>query len=379
MEIEEYERDIINTMEKISELFDDRRRILVTGGAGFIGGALIRKLITESNSIIFNIDKMGYSSDLTSINQVINKLDNKYDERYKFYQVDILDKNLVTNIFEEIKPDLVIHLAAESHVDRSIDNPNIFLESNITGTLNMLNSSLVHFNKLTGTKKNNFRFHHVSTDEVYGSLGEKGFFSESSKYEPNSPYSASKAASDHLVNAWYHTYGLPIVITNCSNNYGPWQFPEKLIPLVITKALSNENIPLYGNGLNIRDWLYVYDHVDALLLAAAKGSVGNSYCIGGKNERTNYEVIETICAYLDKKNPTDKSYFDLVKKVEDRPGPDKRYAIDPSKIMNELQWKPKVDFKEGISRTIDWYIDNINWTNKVMSFSNYNGERLGLN
>ena len=280
------------------EFPSNTRNILVTGGAGFIGGAVVRRLLKNSSLKIFTLDKMGYASDLTSIKQVLSKTDHIENGRYEVLNVDLFNKEATTNALLQADPDLVMHLAAESHVDRSIDSPSTFLNSNIVGTFNLLQAALLHWESLPGERKDRFRFHHVSTDEVYGSLGPKGFFSEKSPYAPSSPYSASKAASDLLVTAWHHTYGLPVVITNCSNNYGPWQFPEKLIPTVILKALANNSIPLYGDGENIRDWLFVEDHVDALLLTATKGEVGTSYCIGGEEERTNRAVVEEVGAKL---------------------------------------------------------------------------------
>ena len=355
------------------------KRVLITGGAGFIGGALIRRLLIESNFIIFNLDKLGYSSDLTSIENLI-KSNKKIEGRYNFINANLSNRESIVAAINRADPDLIIHLAAESHVDRSIEGPSIFMESNIIGTFNLLQISTIHFSNLSKKRKKNFRFQHISTDEVFGSLGENGYFSENTNYDPRSPYSASKAASDHLVNAWHHTYGLPVIITNCSNNYGPWQFPEKLIPLSIMKALKNQSIPLYGDGKNIRDWLYIEDHIDAIMLVYSKGNIGSRYCIGGNNEKTNQDILNNICLLLEKKLCKENRYYsDLITHVIDRPGHDKRYAIDSSKIKSELGWKPKYSFKKGIEITVDWYIKNIDWCEKIQKRNSYYGERLGLN
>jgi dTDP-glucose 4,6-dehydratase len=281
-------------MPSLTDLLAGRRRILVTGGAGFIGGAVVRRLLADSDALIFNLDKIGYASDLTSIGN---------DPRHQLLRVDLTDAAATAQAVQQADPDLVMHLAAESHVDRSIDGPAAFIESNVTGTFNLLQAVRGHWEQLPAERREGFRFHHISTDEVFGSLGPTGRFSETTPYDPRSPYSASKAASDHLVNAWHHTYGLPVVLTNCSNNYGPWQFPEKLIPVVILKAVAGEPIPLYGDGANVRDWLYVEDHVDALLLAATQGQLGRSYCVGGHGERSNKQVVEAICTLLDQLLP----------------------------------------------------------------------------
>ncbi len=355
-------------------------RILITGGAGFIGGALIRRLLVQSDMMIFNLDKIGYASDLKGIEQTLLTSDSK---RYVFQKVDLLDFQKTVDAVVAADPDLVMHLAAESHVDRSIDTPSSFMESNIIGTFNILEAVRQHWNSLTTSRKQNFRFHHISTDEVFGSLGQTGFFSETSLYDPRSPYSASKASSDHLVMAWHHTYGLPVVLTNCSNNYGPWQFPEKLIPVVILNALAGKAIPLYGDGSNVRDWLYVEDHVDALLLVARSGRIGESYCIGGsglnpaESEKTNKEVVEVICSELDILIPEGAPYLRLVSSVDDRPGHDQRYSINPTKICSELGWKPKHSFQLGISQTVRWYINNQDWCFSVLQKAGYTGERLG--
>ena len=340
------------------------KKIFITGGAGFIGGALIRKLLKESNCSIFNFDNLTYSSDLTCINSIIKSLGPNLLERYKFYKGDISDKSTINNIINQVQPDLIIHLAAETHVDKSITSPDNFISSNIVGTFELLKSSLNYFEKVDEDIQKRFKFIHISTDEVFGSLGKTGYFSENSKYDPRSPYSASKASSDHLVKAWFHTYGLPCIITNCSNNYGPWQNPEKLIPNTISKALQNNYIPVYGDGTNVRDWLYVDDHIDAILLAADKGIPGSNYCIGGNNEKTNLEIVNRICQYLDKHIPKKDSYKSLIKLVKDRPGHDFRYAIDSSLIRKDLNWFPKHDFENGLEKTLNWYLKNKDWIKK---------------
>ena len=338
-----------------NELLGNRQRILITGGAGFIGSAVVRRLLSSTNAIIFNIDKMGYASDLKSINATINELGGETENRHQLLKVDLANKHDVKKALEASDPDLIMHLAAESHVDRSISGPEVFIQSNINGTYNLLEAARNHYETLSGQRKNDFRFHHISTDEVFGSLGPEGSFSETTPYDPRSPYSASKAASDHLVRAWHHTYGMPVVLTNCSNNYGPWQYPEKLIPVVILKAANAENIPLYGDGMNIRDWLYVEDHVDALLLAANAGKIGDSYCIGGYGEKTNKQVVNKICEIMDEINPGKEPHARLIKAVKDRPGHDRRYAINPEKIHKELGWKAKHNFEEGLRETVKWY------------------------
>ena len=361
-------------MEKLSNRF---KRILVTGGAGFIGGTFIRRLLKKSNVKIFNLDKLSYASNLTGITNLIKEIDLNEDLRYEFFNIDLLDKDSLEKVFQIAKPDLIIHMAAESHVDRSINNPKIFIESNIVGTFNLLEISRSFFYKLPDEKKSIFKFIHVSTDEVFGSLGLKGSFSESSKYDPRSPYSASKASSDHLVNAWFHTYGLPVITTNCSNNFGPWQFPEKLIPLVINKALKDENIPIYGDGMNIRDWLFVEDHIDALILIINKGKNGDKYCIGGQGEKTNKELVEEICIKMNKLIKNQKNFLKLISFVRDRPGHDQRYSIDPTKIIKEINWKPKFNFDLALEKTIIWYIKNQEWCESVKLKANYSGERIG--
>ena len=365
-------------LQDTSDLLSGVKKILVTGGAGFIGGSLIRKLLKESDVEIFNLDKLNYSSDLSSIDTLLNKLEGSSEGRYKFLKVDLCNSSQTSTTIQTADPDLVFHLAAESHVDRSIDNPNIFIESNIIGTYNLLNGLRSHYEKIDKVRKANFRLHHISTDEVFGSLGDKGRFKETTPYAPRSPYSATKAASDHLVNAWHHTYGIPTILTNCSNNFGPFQFPEKLIPIVILKAISGEEIPLYGDGKNIRDWLFVEDHIEALLLAATRGKPGSNYCIGGSNEKSNLQIVEEICKILDQRLNPISSYTNLIKMVEDRPGHDRRYAIDSSLITNELNWIPRHTFEESLEKTVDWYLKNLSWCKEMQRKSSYKGERLGL-
>ncbi len=352
--------------------FNKNIKILITGGSGFIGGCLIRMLLGNSKFKIYNLDKMGYASNIDWLKF------NKNKDKHTLLKINLLDFEKVKKAINEIQPDLIIHLAAESHVDRSIDSPRIFIENNILGTFNLLESSFNYWDKLTITKKSNFRLLHVSTDEVYGSLSSEGLFSERTAYSPRSPYSASKASSDHIVNSWHHTYGLPTLITNCSNNFGPWQFPEKLIPLTIIKALKKEFIPIYGNGSNIRDWLYVEDHIDALLKVLENGKPGSTYCIGSNNETTNLELVKNICKLLDKYNIWEMKHESLITFVDDRPGHDQRYAIDSSLLKNELKWKPNYSFKKGLEETINWYIRNQKWCAKVQEKSSYNGERIGI-
>ena len=362
----------------LDKMLKDRNRILVTGGAGFIGGALIRKLLRYSSALIFNLDKFSYASNEDSINNEINLLGKTAKERYKVLKYDLSIFHEVEIALKIAKPDLIFHLAAESHVDRSIDNPFNFISSNILGTFNLLESVRIYWNKLPLKRKEIFRFHHISTDEVYGSLGVKGKFSESSSYNPNSPYSASKASSDHLVNAWHQTYDIPTIVTNCSNNFGPWQYPEKLIPLTIFNALHKKKIRIYGDGQNIRDWLYVEDHIDGLLIAANKGKVGRSYCIGGFGEITNKEIVLKICNLLNNLSPNKTRYESQIEYVEDRPGHDRRYAIDSTLIQKELQWSPNKSFEESLEFTVKWYLNNQDWCEKVFSKSGYSGQRIGL-
>ncbi|WP_435257292.1 dTDP-glucose 4,6-dehydratase [Thioclava sp. FR2] len=330
-------------------------KILVTGGAGFIGSAVVRKAIRDGHSVI-NLDSLTYAACLENVASVSNA------PGYVFEHADIRDRAALERIFSDHDPDLVMHLAAESHVDRSIDGPGDFVETNITGTYNMLEAARAYWTRKG--KPESFRFHHISTDEVFGSLPNDPSvkFTEDTPYDPRSPYSASKAASDHLVRAWHETYGLPVVLTNCSNNYGPFHFPEKLIPVIILNALAGKPLPIYGDGSNIRDWLFVEDHADALLLVVQKGKIGRSYNIGGENERTNLELVKTLCSILDVKQPkANGSYADQITFVTDRPGHDARYAIDPSRIRTELGWKPSVTVEEGLARTVDWYLSNEDW------------------
>ncbi len=342
-------------------------KILVTGGAGFIGGAVIRKLLRESDSIIYNIDKMGYASDLTSINQSLLELPSESNERHNLLKVNLSNISEIKSAFKKANPDFVMHLAAESHVDRSITGPKEFIDSNIVGTFNLLEAAREHYEHLTCERKSNFKLLHISTDEVFGTLGSEGKFNENTPYDPRSPYSASKASSDHLVSAWQHTFGLPILITNCSNNYGPWQYPEKLIPKTIINALNNKNIPIYGNGKNIRDWLYVEDHADALIKVLIDGEIGEKYCIGGNEEKTNNEIVELICNFLDEIQPRDDSYKTLITYVEDRKGHDFRYSIEANKIKKMLNWTPRFSFNEGIRDTVNWYLENKKWFSKFIT------------
>ena len=337
------------------------RKILITGGAGFIGSAVIRQLITETDATVINVDKLTYAGNLQSL---ISVADNP---RYRFEHVDICDAATVASLFHKHQPDAVMHLAAESHVDRSITGPAAFIETNIIGTYTLLNAAREYWSELSAERKNTFRFHHISTDEVYGSLGETGFFTENTAYQPNSPYSASKASSDHLVRAWHHTYGLPVVTTNCSNNYGPYHFPEKLIPLIILNACKGKPLPIYGKGDNIRDWLYVDDHARALRLVLEQGRVGETYNIGGWNEKTNLEVVHAICTILDELRPQGAPHASLITYVQDRPGHDHRYAIDASKIAHELGWKPLETFETGLRKTVQWYLTNTDWVDAVIS------------
>ncbi|MBW3042881.1 dTDP-glucose 4,6-dehydratase [Prochlorococcus marinus] len=359
-------------MESInSSLKLDKQTVIVTGGAGFIGGALISFLLEHTDCKIVNIDKLGYASDLTRINTTLKGL-NISKNRYKFIQLDLFDKNEVLLTINQIQPDFIFHLAAESHVDNSIKSPEIFLQSNVVGTFNLLEAVKTYWYDLSNNKKANFRFLHISTDEVFGSLEHNGFFTEDSPYDPRSPYSASKAASDHFVKAYFHTYGIPILITNCSNNYGPWQYPEKLIPVIILNGLKHLDIPIYGDGEYIRDWIFVDDHINALIKVLLNGRVGNSYCIGATEEHTNNDIAESICSMLDLINPNDKPHTRLIKNIVDRPGHDRRYAIDSSKIRTEIGWQPKYNFQEGIKKTVSWYYENQKWCYQVHSLIHNN-------
>lgn len=375
-------------------------KFLITGGAGFIGSAVVRFLIEETDHQVLNLDKLTYAGNLASLESISDQ------PQYHFVQGDICDRALTTKLFSEFKPHIVTHLAAESHVDRSIDGPAEFIQTNIVGTSVMLECAREYWNKLpslnsltshvktSGPTKETFRFHHISTDEVYGSLGYTGLFTETTAYDPSSPYSASKASADHLVRAWHRTYGLPVIITNCSNNYGPYQFPEKLIPLMILNALEGKPLPVYGNGLNIRDWLHVEDHARAIYEVVTAGSVGETYNIGGHSEKTNLEVVQALCDILDELVPLSlqggkaavacneshaerKSYKELITFVTDRPGHDKRYAIDASKIHSDLGWAPQETFETGIRKTVMWYLNNLDWCQHIQTGS-YQRQRLGL-
>jgi len=343
-------------------------KILVTGGAGFIGSAVIRLAIARGHQVV-NVDKLTYAACLANVQSVMDS------PNYAFEQVDICDRDALARVFTDHSPDAVMHLAAESHVDRSIDGPDAFVQTNVVGTVAILQAARTHWED--AGRPDGFRFHHISTDEVFGSLGETGLFTEQTPYDPRSPYSASKAASDHFVNAWHETYSLPVVLTNCSNNYGPYHFPEKLVPVVILKALAGAPIPIYGDGSNVRDWLYVEDHADALLLVLEKGSVGRSYNIGGHNERSNLELVRSICTSLDALRPAAAPYADQITFVSDRPGHDQRYAIDASRIKYELGWTPSVTLDEGLRKTVEWYLDNEDWWRPLLERDGV-GTRLGV-
>lgn len=348
-------------------------KILVTGGAGFIGSAVIRYLLNETDADVVNLDKLSYAANLDSLDGFIG------NPRYAFRKADISNQAAMSKAFAEYDPDAVMHLAAETHVDRSIDGPAAFIQSNIVGTFTLLQSALIHWRGLSPERQAGFRFHHISTDEVFGSLGDEGLFTEETPYDPSSPYSASKAASDHLVRAWHRTYGLPVVLSNCSNNYGPWQFPEKLIPLMITNALLGRELPVYGAGNNVRDWLHVEDHARALWLILTKGTIGESYNVGGSGERRNIEIVEAIADLLDQQSealPSGAPRRSLIRFVSDRPGHDHRYAIDASKIERELGWTPQHTVESGLAETVRWYLSNRDWWQRLRN--NYSGERLGL-
>jgi dTDP-glucose 4,6-dehydratase len=353
-------------------------KILLTGGAGFIGSAVVRYLINSTDYTVINVDKLTYAGNLESLASI------ESNSRYSFEQVDICDADGIKQVLDKYQPNIVMHLAAESHVDRSIDGPSEFIQTNIVGTYNLLEQVRQYWENLDSGSKSTFRFHHISTDEVYGDLphpdvfeGETlPLFTEKTAYAPSSPYSASKASSDHLVRAWHRTYGLPTIVTNCSNNYGPYHFPEKLIPLTILNALAGKELPVYGKGNQIRDWLYVEDHAEALVLVATKGKVGETYNIGGHNEKQNIEVVKTICSILDELKPQSTKYEQQIRFVEDRPGHDMRYAIDASKIAEELGWKPKETFESGLKKTVQWYLENEAWWKNILS-GKYQLQRLG--
>jgi len=346
-------------------------KVMVTGGAGFIGSALVRMLIADADVEVINVDKLTYAGNLASLEEIAQS------PRHRFVRADICDRKTMEDLFEETQPDLIMHLAAESHVDRSIDGPTAFIETNIVGTYTLLDVAHAYWSKRSTSRKDDFRFHHISTDEVFGSLGTEGHFTEESPYSPRSPYSASKASSDHLVQAWHHTYDLPIILTNCSNNYGPYQFPEKLIPLMILNGLEGKPLPIYGAGENVRDWLYVEDHTRALWTVATKGKVGETYNIGGEAELQNVDVVRQICDVLDDLCPTANPRRELITFVADRPGHDARYAMDIGKIKSELDWHPTETFETGLRKTVIWYLENVRWWEQIRR-ERYPGQRLGV-
>ncbi|HBS37311.1 MAG TPA: dTDP-glucose 4,6-dehydratase [Rhodobacteraceae bacterium] len=342
-------------------------KLLITGGAGFIGSAVVRLAIAQGHEVVV-LDALTYAACLDNLAPVSGS------DNYRFVEGDICDRALLDQVLGDHRPEAVMHLAAESHVDRSIDGPGAFIETNITGTYTLLEAARCYWRD--SSKSDSFRFHHISTDEVFGSLGKTGYFTEETSYAPNSPYAASKAASDHLVRAWHETYGLPVVLSNCSNNYGPYHFPEKLIPVIIINALAGKPLPIYGNGENVRDWLYVEDHADALLTVLTKGKIGRSYNIGGENEATNIDIVREICAILDRLRPVARPYFELVNFVADRPGHDLRYAIDPTRIRTELGWRPAITLTQGLEKTVRWYLGNEDWWKALHNRSGV-GNRLG--
>lgn len=348
-------------------------KLLITGGCGFIGSAVVRHVIRDTDWTVANVDKLTYAGNLDSLAEAANS------NRHRHFRIDICDRPALDTLFDEVRPDAILHLAAESHVDRSIDGAAPFIQTNVVGTYTLLDAALAYWRTLDSDARQRFRFQHISTDEVFGSLGPDGKFTERTPYAPNSPYSASKAASDHLVRAWHHTYGLPVLTTNCSNNYGPYHFPEKLIPLIIIRALRGEPLPVYGKGENVRDWLHVEDHAEALTLVLRRGQPGESYNVGGDSERRNVDVVRAICRLLDEMLPHSphRPHERLIQFVTDRPGHDARYAIDASKIRRELGWQPRRNFEQGLRETVRWFIDNRSWWERVMSGA-YRGERLGL-
>lgn len=348
--------------------------VFVTGGAGFIGSAVIRHLLAFYDCDVVNIDKLTYAGNLETLEK------ESKNPRYQFVQYDICDAEKIEALFEKYQPKSIMHLAAESHVDRSIDGPQEFIQTNIVGTYTLLQAARKYCDTLLAKDSSQFRFHHISTDEVFGSLGDEGLFTEDSPYQPNSPYSASKASSDHLVRAWNETFGLPVVLSNCSNNYGPYQYPEKLLPVIISKVLSEQSIPVYGTGENVRDWLYVDDHASALVTIMLRGEVGRSYNVGGNEERTNIDVVRTVCEIMDELIPSKSSqegYASLIEFVADRPGHDQRYAIDAARLEKELQWTPAETFSSGMRKTVQWYLDNQSWSDAIMSSNESGGKRLG--